>query len=125
MLGGPGNFIAESRTLLPKAELVRAAAPSRAGYVTGIDTRAVGLAVVELGGGRARAADSIDPAVGLTELAGLGAQVSASAPLALLHARDEARAARAIATLQAAYQIGDAPPDPTPSVLARIGGRAP
>ena len=42
------------------------------------------------------------------------------APLALVHARDEARAARAIATLQAAYEIGDAPPAATPCVIARI-----
>ena len=66
-----------------------------------IDAREVGLAVVELGGGRARAADAIDPAVGLTELAGLGAEVAADAPLALVHARDEGAAARAIARLAA------------------------
>jgi thymidine phosphorylase len=122
-LGGPTNILAGARKLLPKAELTRSAAPSRAGYVTEIDTRAVGLAVVELGGGRARASDEIDPAVGLTELAGLGAEVSASAPLALVHARDEARATRAVATLQAAYRIGDAPGAATPRVIARIGGR--
>ena len=46
------------------------AAPERAGFVTAIDVRAVGIAVVELGGGRARASDAIDPAVGFTELAG-------------------------------------------------------
>ena len=47
----------------------------RRGFVEEIDVRAVGLAVVELGGGRARAADAIDPAVGLTELAPIGAEV--------------------------------------------------
>jgi thymidine phosphorylase len=124
-LGGPRNFMAESRNILPRAELVRAATPARAGYVIGIDTRAVGLAVVELGGGRSRASDDIDPAVGLTELAGLGAEVSPSAPLALVHARDEARAARALETLKAAYQIGDARAAAASPVLARIGGRAP
>ena len=90
-----------------------------------IDAREVGLAVVELGGGRARAADAIDPAVGLTRLAGIGAEVSADAPLALVHARDEASAAAASRRLDDAYHIGAAPPakiaDP---VVARIGGAA-
>ncbi len=78
--------------------------------------------MLELGGGRARASDTIDPAVGLTELAGLGARVSPDAPLALVHARDEGAAARAIARLQSAYRIGDAPPSASPVVIARIGG---
>ena len=43
--------------------------------VASIDVRAIGLAVVELGGGRARAANSIDPAVGLTDLVPIGAEV--------------------------------------------------
>jgi thymidine phosphorylase len=120
-LGGPSDILSGLERILPKTALTRAAAPARAGYVVAIDTRAVGLAVVELGGGRARAADAIDPAVGLTELAGLGAEVSPSAPIALVHARDETSAARAIATLQAAYRIGDSPPPKSPTVVARIG----
>ncbi len=123
-LGGPSNILTNAKTILPEAPLTRAAPPSRSGYVVEIDTRAVGLAVVELGGGRARAADEIDPAVGLTELAGLGAAVSASAPLGLIHARDEASAARAMRTLQGAYRIGDAPPPAAPAVVARIGGKS-
>ena len=90
-----------------------------------IDAREVGLAVVELGGGRTRASDAIDPAVGLTRLAGIGAEVSADAPLALVHARNEASAAAASRRLNEAYHIDAAPPakisDP---VMARIVGAA-
>ena len=93
-------FSPSARALLPAAPVVVAAAPERAGFVLSIDAREVGLAVVELGGGRARAADAIDPAVGLTRLAGIGAEVSADAPLALVHARDEASAAAAIRRLE-------------------------
>ena len=124
-LGGPADLLAKARDLLPKAPVVVAAAPERPGFVLSIDAREVGLAVVELGGGRARASDTIDPAVGLTELAGIGAEVSADAPLARIHARDEASAAAASRRLSDAYHIGDAPPakiaDP---VTARIGGVA-
>jgi thymidine phosphorylase len=76
--------------------------------------------VVELGGGRRRPSDAVDPAVGLTEIAGIGAEVGPDAPLARVHARDEAAAAGAAARLAAAYEIGDAAPPPAPAVLARI-----
>jgi len=121
-LGGPANFLRDAAKLLPQAPVETAATPERAGFVVEIDVRAVGIAVVELGGGRARVSDSIDPAVGLTQLAGLGAHVSASRPLARVHARDAASAARATATLRAAYRLGDAPPPPGAAVIARIDG---
>ena len=72
-------------------------------------------------GGRARATDAIDSAVGFTQLAVLGAEVSADAPLALVHARDEARALAAAERLRAAYQIGDAPPALADPVIVRVG----
>ena len=104
------------------ADSRQAAAPSRAGIVVEIDAREVGLAVVELGGGRRLASDAIDHSVGLTELAGLGAQVGADAPLALVHAHTDAAAAAAMARLSAAYRIGDAPPRRGPAVIERIVG---
>jgi thymidine phosphorylase len=122
-LGGPADLIAKARALLPAAPVIVPAAPERAGYVLAIDTREIGLAVVELGGGRARASDTIDPAVGLTNLAGVGAHVSADAPLALIHARSLAQAEAAGRRLRAAYRIGDRPPvAPVDPVVARVGG---
>jgi thymidine phosphorylase len=120
-LGGPRDFLRQSRALLPAAPIVAPAASERPGYIEAIDTRAVGLTVVELGGGRARASDKIDPAVGLTNLAGLGAHVGPTTPLAFIHARSEGRAEVAIARLREAYRIGEAPP-PTPAapVVARV-----
>jgi pyrimidine nucleoside phosphorylase-like protein len=55
--------------------------------VTAVDVRAVGLAVIELAGGRARASDAIDPSVGFTDLAPIGVEVGPQAPLARVHAR--------------------------------------
>jgi thymidine phosphorylase len=120
-LGGPKDFLRQSRGLLPVAPIVAPAALERLGYVEAIDTRAIGLAVVELGGGRARASEKIDPAVGLTMLAGLGAHVGPANPLAFVHARSEGRAEAAIARLSAAYRISETPP-PTPAapVVARV-----
>ena len=88
--------------------------------VTAIDVRAVGLAVVELGGGRARASDAIDPSVGFTELAPLGAEVGPDAPLARVHARSADDAEAAAQRLRAAYRLGDAAPERADPVVARI-----
>ena len=87
-LGGPKDFISRAEKELPQAPLLIDATPNTRGFVASIDVRAVGLAVVELGGGRSRAADEIDPAVGLTELAPIGAEVGPDAPLARVHARE-------------------------------------
>ena len=119
-LGGPKRFLSGARALLPRAPIVVAAPAPRAGFVEAVDARAVGLAVVELGGGRRRASDPIDPAVGLTALAGVGSEVGAQAPLALVHARDAAAADTAIARLQGAYRIGEAAPVRGPAVIERI-----
>ena len=111
----------ESRSAAQNAVVTDAMAAQAAGIVAAIDTRAVGVAVIELGGGRMRAADAIDPTVGFTELAGLGAPVGPGQPLARVHARDAAAAARAAAAVRAAYRIGTEAPVADPVVAARIG----
>jgi thymidine phosphorylase len=78
----------------------------------------MGLAVVALGGGRAREDDPVDHAVGLTEVVAPGERVGpGERPLALVHAADESAAARAAESLRAAYTVGDAPPETPPPVL--------
>ena len=124
-LGGPKNFLREAGKLLPSAPTTMAAAPARKGFVAAIDARAVGIAVVMLGGGRARAGDRIDPSVGLTGLAGLGDEVSSDAPLAVVHARGEAQARAAARALAGAYEIADAPPQLGAPVIERIFGAKP
>jgi len=119
-LGGPAGLLGDARKLLPVAPVVRPAPAPRSGFVQAIDAREVGLAVVELGGGRRRASDSIDPSVGLTELAGVGKELRAGEPLALVHARDEEAAAAAAARLAAAYRTGEARPERAPPVIERI-----
>ena len=120
-LGGPSDFVERPEKHLAAAPVVKAIAPERAGIVTQIDTRAVGIAVVELGGGRTKAEDAIDHAVGFTRLAGLGTRVGPDAPLALVHARDEAAAERAAKSMRAAYTVGADAPAGGPVVYERFG----
>jgi thymidine phosphorylase len=115
-LGGPRDVAGS----LPVAPVVRAVEPARAGVVTGMRCRDVGLVVTGLGGNRRREDDVIDHAVGLTEVAHVGAAVGPDRPLAVVHARDEAGWTAAAAALRAAVDVGDQPPAERPVIVARV-----
>ena len=104
-LGGPGDLLEHPDRHLPRAPCRRAVHALSSGVVRAIDVRALGMAVVALGGGRRRAEDFIDPAVGLSAFAQLGATVKAGDAIALIDARDEAGAARAAEAVTKSYSI--------------------
>jgi thymidine phosphorylase len=111
-LGGPSDLLEHPDRHLRAASVTVAAEPSEPGVVVSVDARAVGVAIIGLGGGRARESDPIDHTVGLTEVAAIGERVGpGERPLALVHARDDESARRACDALRAAYRLGDAPPD--------------
>ncbi|MDF7660224.1 thymidine phosphorylase [Erwiniaceae bacterium L1_54_6] len=117
---GPTDFIARIDSYLPAAMLSKAVYADHPGIVSAIDTRALGMAVVTLGGGRQRASDSIDYSVGLSEMATLGAHVDAQRPLAVIHAASEAQWQQAAQAVKAAITLGDSAPPETPVVYRRI-----
>jgi len=116
--GGPADFVERWSAYLQPAPVVRDI-PAPQGTVAAIDTRAVGLAVVALGGGRRREGDRIDHRVGLTDIAPPGAQVGPGRPLGRVHAADEAGANAAAAALTAAVRLGQAPA-PLPLLRERV-----
>ena len=121
-LGGPADFLEKPAKHLPKAPVERPVPAGRNGFVTGIATREIGLAVVALGGGRTRPQDKVDPAVGLTRLLPVGAEMRRGEPLAMVHARTPDAADAAIAAVAAAYTVGPAKPAARRAVIRRIGG---
>jgi thymidine phosphorylase len=117
-LGGPKDLLERPDEYLPAAPVTIEAQAERPGVVAGIDVRAVGLAVIDLGGGRRREDDAIDHAVGLTEVAAPGERVGPHGrPLAIVHARDAHAAAHAAQALAAAFRVGDRVLDENPAVL--------
>jgi thymidine phosphorylase len=94
--------------------------PGRAGFVQSMDVRAIGLVVLAMGGGRRRADDQIDPAVGLTAVVQIGDRVGPGKPLAIVHAQSQEDARMAAADLQTAVQVAEDPPPASPVVRARI-----
>ncbi|MGA4552745.1 thymidine phosphorylase [Methylorubrum aminovorans] len=120
-LGGPADFVEAADRYLPRAPVVRPVKAQASGVVERIETRAVGLAVIGLGGGRTRPQDAIDPRVGFTGLARPGDRLAKGDPIGLVHAADEAAAARAEAALWAAYRIGEEAPSAREPVMERLG----
>lgn len=121
-LGGPRDLMEHPDKHLPRAPLVRPVAASRTGTVQAIDTRAIGMAVVALGGGRTRSADPVDHAVGLTDIVALGDMVEPGRPLALVHGRDEGTIAAAAAMIERAVTLGEGGAAVGALVQARIAG---
>src|SRR5690606_24924200 len=104
----------------PSAPVVVPCPPDAPGFVASIDTRAVGLAVVALGGGRTRADETIDHRVGLAQVAALGQEVGPDRPLAFVHAADESTAHATCAALKAAFQVGGTGGELHPVIYDRI-----
>lgn len=119
-LGGPADFVERWPDRLPAAPVMMDIHPGQPGYVTAIDTRALGEAVVHLGGGRMREDDRIDPAVGLSEIARLGMQVDNEAPLVRIHAADEDQGRAVASRLRRAFTLSDKPIDTPPLIHERI-----
>ncbi len=118
--GGPADFVERWPDRLPAAPvIVEVLCPDR-GFVTAIDGETLGLTVVSLGGGRQREGDRINPAVGLSDLAGLGDDLHPGDIVARVHAPTEAAAKRAIASVLSAYHLGETAPPPPPLILKRI-----
>jgi thymidine phosphorylase len=108
-LGGPADIVECPDRHLARAPIELAAVPDVAGVLARVDARALGLIVVELGGGRRRVEDSIDAAVGLAEVRGVGEVVDRDRPIAIVHARSAADAEAAAMRLREAVTVGDEP----------------
>ena len=120
-MGGPVHFVENWARFLPEATVIREVPAHGAGYVASMDGEALGLAVVAMGGGRAVETDKINPAVGYSGLARLGARVERGQPLAVIHAGRPADADRAEAALRAALTITPDAPQVPSLISERIG----
>jgi thymidine phosphorylase len=120
-LGGPADLVDRPERHLPGAPVVRSVDPSAGGVIAAINVRAVGIAIIGLGGGRARETEAVDHAVGFTEVAGVGERVGpGERPLAIVHARTPQEAEQAAAELRAAFTLGETAPAPAEPVIELV-----
>ena len=119
-LGGPADFVEKSDKYLEKAPVVKPALARRTGYVHAMNTRQIGVELIDLGGGRRKTTDVLNLTVGFSQVIPAGAKVAKGDTLALVHAADEASASAAIAVLGRILHIDDPEPTPRPVVMERI-----
>jgi thymidine phosphorylase len=115
-LGGPGDLLTHSGRYLPRAPIIEPILPLTEGYVWSVDARAIGNVLVGLGGGRRVAGETLDLAVGLSDVAGIGARVDRARPLAMVHARSREQVRQAADALRAATLLSDRVVSPPPII---------
>ncbi len=124
-LGGPADYVEKYESYRLRAAVVKPCPAPRAGYIEGMDCRAVGIATIGLGGGRRKASDGIDLTVGFSDFRATGSRLAAGDAICQVHARSVAEADAAIAALGEAVRIGETPPPPGKAIQGRITDAAP
>lgn len=110
-LGGPIDFCQKPEKYLQKAKFIKAVYAPKEGIITAIDTIALGMSVVGLGGGRIRSSDVIDHSVGLENVIALGEIVQKDSVLVTIHAKDENAYLEAKQRILGAIKIGNVKPN--------------
>jgi len=105
---------------LPAAPVLAVLKAPASGWLTGLDARQIGLAAVELGAGRTRVEDDVDPAVGFELRRTVGEEVESGEPLIIVHAASEDQVERACERLSGAISIEEAEPPARATVRYRV-----
>ncbi|MCJ9427684.1 thymidine phosphorylase [Kordiimonas marina] len=119
--GGPADFLEKADSYLTLAPVVKPVTLGE-GYVSAMDARAIGMAVVALGGGRTDPSQKVDHSVGFTEFCQVGDKLTADQPALMVYAQDEAAADAAIERVRAAVTLSDTAPALKPITAEIIEG---
>lgn len=109
-LGGPVDFVENSVKYLLHANYVKPIFAPQEGYISAMDTRAVGLSIIELKGGRTITGQQLDLATGYSDFVQIGAKVDKQTPLAMLHYQSDEQYIKAQKALYNAISISDEKP---------------
>ena len=120
-LHGGNPRVCENLELLPKAIRVLSVYADSSGFITGMETDAIGISTVMLGAGRERKEDSIDPAVGLWLKKRIGDRVEKGEPLAEFHINDRKNEQEAMDLFLRSIHIGEVPPEKLPLIAKIVG----
>jgi pyrimidine-nucleoside phosphorylase len=90
------------------------------GFVSDIDTLAVGMALAEAGGGRTRAEDEVDRSVGIECIRKIGDEVREGDLLCIAYCRTENDGSLIGAKLAEAFVISPSPPDKLPNLIHEV-----
>lgn len=119
-LGGPKDFIEAPQKYLPQAKIIRPIYPLQEGFVSAMDTREVGLSIIEMKGGRITPDQKLDYATGYTEFCQIGQKVDKNVPLAIAHVQTEEQFAQAEKYLRNLVSINDKRTALTSEIIEKI-----
>jgi thymidine phosphorylase len=117
-LGGPKNFVENPWDSMQKANIITEVRAVQHGYLAQMDTRAIGMSVVGLGGGRTAPTQKVDHSVGFDRILPLGVQVNRGEVIARVHAKDEDSANRAIEQFNNALSYSEESPELSPVIYS-------
>ncbi|VAW46992.1 Thymidine phosphorylase [hydrothermal vent metagenome] len=118
--GGPNDLLEQPQKYLKAAEFIEPVFAGQAGFVESINCRDVGLSIIGLGGGRTKASDVINPAVGYSQVLKTGQKVDAKTPIAMVHASSQDALNQAKKKLRASFQIGNNKSKPSSIIIAQL-----
>ncbi len=119
-LGGPSDVFENRHDWMPEAPVVQNVLAGQSGYLGECDARAIGMSIIELGGGRRRQDDVLDLSVGFSECLKTGSRVEADTVIAQVHASNSGKAEAACAAYQNAVSIVETCPTPTKLLESRL-----
>ncbi|HET6771171.1 MAG TPA: thymidine phosphorylase, partial [Actinomycetota bacterium] len=114
--GGDPGVVDDPAAVLPAAPEVIPVVAEGSGYLAGVDAENIGRIAADLGAGRARKGDPVDPAVGLTLAAKVGTRVEGGDEIGRVHARDSDAARDAAGRVLASLRLSEKPVSPPPLV---------
>lgn len=121
-LGGPADLMQNPHQYLTAANTVIEVKAPHSAWVASMQTRDIGILLIELGGGRRKASDTIDHSVGFTGLPAVGVRLEQGQVFAKVHANSPAQAQEMAQRLLALYQWSNTPVATTPAILEKITG---
>lgn len=119
-LGGPNDFVENPDKYLPQAIFTRPIFAKNDGYVLAMNTRNIGLSVINLKGGRIHPEQKLDYATGYSSFCQIGDFVDAHKPLAYIHAQNEQDYQNAADELLTNITIAEQKPNITPTILETV-----
>ena len=119
-LGGPNDLLQNPNTYLASANVVQPIYPSQTGFIASMDTRSIGMTVVELGGGRKKASDIIDYSVGFSQFCHIGDRAEKDKPIAVVHARTQEQADNASKKIQEKIKIANTQQASPKAILEKL-----
>jgi len=119
--GGDPRVVDDPEAVLPAAPIRRTIVADRTGTLAAVEAEQLGRASGDLGAGRKKKGDPIDPGVGIVFRAKVGDRIETGQELGEIHARTDADAEACLAAIRMAMTVGDAPVEAPPLIYGWYG----